>query len=53
MIKVYWFENQKSWGEGIHLLFATREVVQASLGFCPFELEFGHTVRGPEPLRYM
>ncbi len=28
------------------LLFATTEVVQDSLGFSPFELVFGHTVRG-------
>ena len=34
--------------EGIHLLlFAVRESVQESLGFSPFELVFGHTVRGP------
>ena len=34
--------------EGIHLLlFAARESVQESLGFSPFELVFGHTVRGP------
>ena len=34
--------------KGIHLLlFATREVVQESLGFSPFELVFGHTVRVP------
>ena len=29
------------------LLFAAREAVQESLGFSPFELVFGHTVRGP------
>ena len=29
------------------LLFAVRESVQESLGFSPFELVFGHTVRGP------
>ena len=34
--------------EGIHLLlFAVRESVQESLGFSPFELVFGHSVRGP------
>ena len=33
---------------GIHLLlFAARESVQESLGFSPFELVFGHRVRGP------
>ena len=34
--------------EGIHLLlFAVRESLQGTLGFSPFELVFGHTVRGP------
>ena len=48
MMKAYCFNNQNEWDEGIHLLlFATREVVQESLGFSPFELVFGHTVRGP------
>ena len=48
MMKAYCFNNQSEWDEGIHLLlFATREVVQESLGFSPFELVFGHTVRGP------
>ena len=28
-------------------LFAAREAVQESLGFSPFELIFGHSVRGP------
>ncbi len=48
MINAYCFDNQKDWDEGIHLLlFTTREVVQESLGFGPFELMFGHTVCGP------
>ena len=29
------------------LLFAYREVPQTTTGFSPFELIFGHTVRGP------
>ena len=29
------------------LLFAAREAVQEALGFSPFELVFGHEVRGP------
>ena len=29
------------------LLFGAREVVQESLGFCPFELVFSHDVCGP------
>ena len=48
MMKIYCFETEKDWDEGIHLLlFAARESVQESLGFSPFELVFGHTVRGP------
>ena len=48
MIRTYCFETEKDWDEGIHLLlFAVRESVQESLGFSPFELVFGHTVRGP------
>ena len=35
-------------GQGIHLLlFAVHKAVQESLGFSPFELVFGCTVRGP------
>ena len=30
-----------------YCLFASRESVQDSLGYSPFELIFGHTVRGP------
>ena len=48
MIRSYCFDTEKSCDEGIHLLlFAVRESVQESLGFIPFELVFGHTVRGP------
>ena len=48
MIKMYCTENSKDWDEGVHLLlFAVRESVQESLGFSPFELVFGHGVRGP------
>ena len=48
MIKTYCFETEKDWDEGVHLLlFAVRESVQESLGFSPFELVFGHSVRGP------
>jgi len=48
MMKIYCFETEKDWDEGIHLLlFAARESVQESLRFSPFELVFGHTVRGP------
>ena len=48
MIRLYCFDTEKDWDEGIHLLlFAVRESVQESLGFSPFELVFGHSVRGP------
>ena len=48
MIKTYCFDNEKDRDEGIGLLlFAVRESVQESLGFSPFELVFGHSVRGP------
>ena len=30
-----------------YILFAYREVPQASTGFSPFELLYGHQVRGP------
>ena len=48
MIKAYCYEFENDWDEGIHfLLFAVRESCQESLGFSPFELIFGHNVRGP------
>ena len=48
MIRAYTLEFEKDWDEGVHLLlFAAREAVQESLGFSPFELVFGRTVRGP------
>ena len=48
MIRSYCFDTEKDWDEGKHLLlFAVRESVQESLGFSPFEVAFGHTVRGP------
>ena len=41
-------EHNNDWDQGIHLLlFAAREAIQESLGFSPFELVFGRTVRGP------
>ena len=47
MLKTYCHQTGKDW-EGVHLLlFAVRDSVQESLGFSPFELVFGHSVRGP------
>ena len=48
MLRSFCVDNEKDWDEGAHLLlFAVRESVQESLGFSPFELVFGHQVRGP------
>ena len=48
MMRSYCFDDHKDWDEGIHLLmFAARESLQETLGFSPFELVFGHVVRGP------
>ena len=48
MLRCYCLEYQKDWDEGIQLvMFASRSLVQESLGFSPFELVFGHNVRGP------
>lgn len=48
MIRSYCSDHQKDWDEGIpFLIFAARDAPQESLGFSPFELVFGHTVRGP------
>lgn len=41
-------EEGKDWDKLLpYLLFAYREVPQASTGFSPFELVYGHHVRGP------
>ncbi|KAJ8026967.1 hypothetical protein HOLleu_31953 [Holothuria leucospilota] len=48
MLKTYCHDNERDWDEGIpFVMFAARESLQESLGFSPFELVFGHTVRGP------
>ncbi|CAC5371239.1 unnamed protein product [Mytilus coruscus] len=48
MIRTFCLQFDRDWDDGLHfLLFAVREAVQESLGFSPFELVFGHTVRGP------
>jgi hypothetical protein len=48
MIKKMCSEQPRLWDRYISpLLFAYRETPQASLGFSPFELLFGRTVRGP------
>ena len=41
-------DDPEMWDKFIQpLLFAYREVPQVSTGFSPFELIFGHNVRGP------
>ena len=47
MLKRLCSEQPKQWHRYINaLLFAYREVPQASMGFSPFELLYGRTVRG-------
>jgi len=48
MLRCYCTDSGKNWDEGVPLvLFGAREVIQESLGFSPFELVYGHVVRGP------
>ncbi|XP_037774377.1 uncharacterized protein LOC119570895 [Penaeus monodon] len=48
MVRIYCHETDEQWDEMVPLLlFAARECVQDTLGFSPFELVFGHEVRGP------
>lgn len=45
MIRTFVEAHPKEWDEAIpFLLFATRDAPTESLGFCPFELVFGHEV---------
>lgn len=48
MLKKYVSDTGKDWDTWLpFLLFAYREVPQASTGFSPFELIYAHQVRGP------
>ena len=48
MLSAYCVDNKKNWDECIpFLMFAVRDTVQETLSFTPFELVFGHEVRGP------
>uniref|UniRef100_A0A3P8WEH2 Gypsy retrotransposon integrase-like protein 1 n=1 Tax=Cynoglossus semilaevis TaxID=244447 RepID=A0A3P8WEH2_CYNSE len=48
LLRAYCTELDRDWEEGLPwLLLAAREVVQVSTGFCPNDLVFGHSVRGP------
>lgn len=48
MLRKFVSESGKDWDQWLpYLLFAYREVPQSSTGFAPFELLYGHEVRGP------
>ncbi len=48
MLRKFVDETGRDWDQWLpYLLFAYREVPQASTGFSPFELLYGHEVRGP------
>ena len=48
MLKKFVNRSQKNWDEYLpYVLFPYREVPQESTGFSPFELLYGHRVRGP------
>jgi len=48
MLRKFINETGSDWNQWMpYLLFAYREVPQASTGFSPFELLYGHNVRGP------
>ena len=48
MMRTYCFDHHGDWDEGLpFLMFAARDATQESLGFSPFELVFGLSVRGP------
>ncbi len=48
MLRTFCLETGKDWDEGVDLLlFAVRDSKQESLGFTPFQLVYGHEVRGP------
>jgi len=48
MLRTMCAKKQKDWDRYINpLLIAYREVRQESLGYAPFELIYGRTVRGP------
>ena len=47
-LRKYCIENEEDWDKGVpYLLFAIRSSINSSLGFTPFDIVFGHHVRGP------
>ena len=48
MLRTHCLEHQKEWDQGLLFIsFAAREAIQEPLEFSPFEMIFGHSVRGP------
>jgi hypothetical protein len=48
VMNTFCFDSHKDWDNGVRVLqFAVREAFQESLCFIPFELDFGHSMRGP------
>ncbi|XP_069176273.1 uncharacterized protein [Procambarus clarkii] len=48
MLRKFCYDRQSKWVEDLpYLLFAVRSVPNESLGVSPFEMIFGHSVRGP------
>ena len=48
MLKKFTNRNATDWDEYLpYLLFSYREAPQESTGFSPFEMLYGHRVRGP------
>ena len=48
MMKTFCLDSHKDWDNGVRMLqLAVREAFQESLCFIPFELVFGHPMRGP------
>ncbi|XP_069169570.1 uncharacterized protein [Procambarus clarkii] len=48
MLRKFCYDRQSKWVEELpYLLFAVRSVPNESLGISPFEMIFGHSVRGP------
>ena len=48
VMNTFCFDSHKDWDNGVRVLqFAVREAFRESLCFIPFELVFGHSMRGP------
>ncbi|XP_069180281.1 uncharacterized protein [Procambarus clarkii] len=48
LLRIYCAEEGSSWDEALpFVLFAIRDAVVESLGFTPFQLVYGHSMRSP------